>query len=387
VGLNGTSGTTGTSGTSGSSGLSGTSGTSGTSGSSGVNGAQGAAGATGATGQSGTSGTSGSSGSSGVNGATGATGPAGANGVPEYSWTIDASGLNTGMYYPVTMSIHTNSLVRLSIRNALNSNAPSWSTHPAGFSLKLIWEVNGNGWGTNDTIRQIYSYNTRFTDGISIIGGITQMYNSSEEVVWVRGGGVYYFYSSEYTPPTLRTTTYTQYGASVSPMSSIFNDVWSTGNGKVAFSQLHIQDGIINRGYNNVSSASATGRGNGMRQYSTSFTKVGGGNVCKINLGANNFVSGLIMCQNIDNYTGYDGSGSEFQFGAYSDGNGNCGEKYFDLVHFGGNNLGLLGRSYNSSGSGYFITYGTSTGGGGCQVSFTMWLHARYMDQISVEWL
>lgn len=151
-------------------------------------------------------------------------------------------------------------------------------------------------------------------------------------------------------------------------------------NSAVTFQQM------TNYGFLQNLSLAVSGNGFGHRIYAHSFTKAGGGNVMKMTLGANNFVSGMIIAQNMDNYTGTDGSCSMWQFGAYSDGAGNCGDKFFDMTHFGGNNIGLFGRAFNTNGAGYFITAGTSTGAGGFQVSFTMILHARKMDQISVTW-
>jgi hypothetical protein len=74
---------------------------------------------------------------------------------------------------------------------------------------------------------------------MSPIGGIRQMHNSSEEVVWVRGGGNYFLYSSHAISPTLRTSSYSLYGDTVSPSSSAYNDVWSSTGGKVSFGEVY----------------------------------------------------------------------------------------------------------------------------------------------------
>ena len=74
---------------------------------------------------------------------------------------------------------------------------------------------------------------------MSPIGGIRQMSNSSEEVVWVRGDGNYFFYSSHAISPSLKTSTYTLYGDTVSPTTSAYNDVWSSAQGKVSFGEVY----------------------------------------------------------------------------------------------------------------------------------------------------
>jgi hypothetical protein len=164
--------------------------------------------------------------------------------------TINASGLDANTYYPVTIGLPTNRLVKLSLRVALNSNAPSWSTHPSGFSVKLIWYANGNGWGTNDVVRYIESYNYRFVSGKGPIGGIQQLSNSSEEVVWVRGGGIYYCYSSHPVNWTLRTSSYDNYGPpytqNVTPTTAeSINDIWSTTSGRVSYGEIYTPGALI----------------------------------------------------------------------------------------------------------------------------------------------
>ena len=238
-GINGQDGIIGSNGTAGTSGINGTSGVSGTSGSSGSSGSSGVNGTSGSSGSSGVNGTSGSSGSSGVNGA------AGANGDIEYSYNVSTVGLDSNTYYPVTIGLGTNSLTKISIRVALNSGTTPWSTHPAGFSVKLVWFANGNGWGTNDTVRLIDSYNYRFVSGMSPIGGIRQMHNSSEEVVWLRGGATYFMFASAPISPSVKSSTYSLYGDTVSPQASAYNDVWSSASGRTAAGEVYASGDII----------------------------------------------------------------------------------------------------------------------------------------------
>lgn len=137
-----------------------------------------------------------------------------------FARTIDASALSTSTYYPVTFSIGSHSNVRIECRVSLNSGTkPSWSTHAKGFSVRKIWEVNGSGWGTNPINRRILVSDYAFADS-DPVRGVGQLSNSSEEYVYVRGGGKYLFYISHNISATLHTSTYTTNSQSVAPTTS-----------------------------------------------------------------------------------------------------------------------------------------------------------------------
>lgn len=137
-----------------------------------------------------------------------------------FARTIDASALSTSTYYPVTFSIGRHSNVRIECRVSLNSGTkPSWSTHASGFSVRKIWEVNGSGWGTNPINRRILVSDYAFADS-DPVRGVGQLSNSSEEYVYVRGGGKYLFYISHNISATLHTSTYTTNSQSVAPTTS-----------------------------------------------------------------------------------------------------------------------------------------------------------------------
>ena len=134
--------------------------------------------------------------------------------------TIDASALDVNTYYPVTFGLDSSSNVRIECRVSLDSGTkPSWSTHYCGFSVRKIWETNGNGWGTNPINRRILVSDYAFTS-TDPVRGIGQLTNSSVEYVYVRGGGKYYFYISHNISAVLRTSTYTTINQSVSPTTS-----------------------------------------------------------------------------------------------------------------------------------------------------------------------
>lgn len=137
-----------------------------------------------------------------------------------FAKTIDASGLNTSTYYPVTFNVGIHPNVRIECRVSLNSGTkPSWSAHANGFSVRKIWEVNGSGWGTNPVNRRILVSDYAFATA-DPVRGVGQLTNGSEEYVYVRGGGKYLFYISHNVGATLRTSTYTTYSQSVSPTTS-----------------------------------------------------------------------------------------------------------------------------------------------------------------------
>lgn len=137
-----------------------------------------------------------------------------------FARTIDASALSTSTYYPVTFSIGSHSNVRIECRVSLNSGTkPSWSTHANGFSVRKIWEVNGSGRRTNPINRRILVSDYAFADS-DPVRGVGQLPNSSEEYVYVRGGGKYLFYISHNISATLHTSTYTTNSQSVAPTTS-----------------------------------------------------------------------------------------------------------------------------------------------------------------------
>jgi hypothetical protein len=127
------------------------------------------------------------------------------------------------------------------IENGLNSNVPSWSTHPGGFSVYIEWVNNGLGWGTIGADRYVINWREQFTN-VTIVGGFTQMTNSSQEVIWLRGGGNYYFSADADVTPTIRTTTYESNGQTVAPRTSIFNNPREATNGRMAVGSLQTSE-------------------------------------------------------------------------------------------------------------------------------------------------
>ncbi|GAB0482133.1 hypothetical protein KML24007_08790 [Alistipes indistinctus] len=167
-----------------------------------------------------------------------------------YKYTIDASSLDQNTYYPVTMYLGNHHTVRISVIVALDSGTkPAWSSHASGYSVRFIEEVNGSGWGTSEVSRNILANEYRFANA-NPVGRVEQMTNSSTEVIWVRGGGKYFFYLSiPYITPALRTSTFTNASQSVSPRTDTMDlRMAANGNG-IAASKLYAHNSIEINGF------------------------------------------------------------------------------------------------------------------------------------------
>lgn len=157
-------------------------------------------------------------------------------------------------------------------------------------------------------------------------------------------------------------------------------------SGNVSSFALPIGGGTLT-GPLTINSSNTSEVAGGVRIISHSVNKVGSSKFIKITPGANNYFTGFIFGYNFDNYppnsTANTGAGFAYQFGGWSDGSGACGDKYFDLQWFGGNNVGNLGREMNTDGNGYIITSPTSTGAGGYKVSATIMIFARNLSTMT----
>ena len=105
---------------------------------------------------------------------------------------IDATALDINTYYPVTMGLSASGIVyTIEVRASLyDGDVPSWSTHASGFTLMCRWTSNGNGWGAAVIQRTILEYQY-YLASVVPAGSIGQMNNSSNEYIYVRGGGKY----------------------------------------------------------------------------------------------------------------------------------------------------------------------------------------------------
>ena len=167
-----------------------------------------------------------------------------------YKYTIDASSLDQNTYYPVTVNLGSFHTVRISVIVALNSGTkPAWSTHASGFSVRFIEEVNGSGWGISVVSRNILANEYGFANA-NPVGRVEQMTNSSTEVIWVRGGGKYFFYLSiPFITPALRTSTFTNDSQSVSPRTDTMDLRTSVSGNGIAVSKLYAHNSIEINGF------------------------------------------------------------------------------------------------------------------------------------------
>lgn len=137
---------------------------------------------------------------------------------------IDAGTLDENTYYPVTIRMDSKYNNRIEVHTTLGvSRKPSWSTHEQGFSVHFVEEVYPLAWGINSTThRRILSFNYNWTKDKAAypIGRVTQMENGGSEVIYVRGGGRYYFYTTKNALPVLRTSEYTDSSQTVSPKAA-----------------------------------------------------------------------------------------------------------------------------------------------------------------------
>lgn len=137
---------------------------------------------------------------------------------------IDARTLDENTYYPVTIYVEAKYNSRIEVHTILDqSGRPSWSTHERGFAAHFIEEVYGYAWGANITThRRILSNQFTWTQNKSVhpIGKVSQMGNSGTEVIYVRGGGQYFFYTTKNALPVLRTSEYVTNNQTVAPIAA-----------------------------------------------------------------------------------------------------------------------------------------------------------------------
>lgn len=109
---------------------------------------------------------------------------------------IDASGLDENTWYPVIIKLNTLNFYRIEVHATLGmTGPPSWAEHDDGFVSHKIWEVNAEGYGTAQIVRNIFISTYKFAN-IDPVRGIGQLTRNSFEYVYVRGGGKYQFYTS-----------------------------------------------------------------------------------------------------------------------------------------------------------------------------------------------
>lgn len=137
-------------------------------------------------------------------------------------------------YYPVTIKLPINE-TRIEVTTELGDAKPKWSTHEYGFSMNCVWRSNRSGWGANVVNRIIEVFECRFTKEIPDTtpvqyilpaGSIGQLTSSSEELIYLRGGGRYQFKIGNNCVAVVHDSRYTAPdGSSVAPAASVIRPV------------------------------------------------------------------------------------------------------------------------------------------------------------------
>lgn len=137
-------------------------------------------------------------------------------------------------YYPVTIKLPIKE-TRIEVTTELGDAKPKWSTHEYGFSMNCVWRSNASGWGANVINRIIEVFECRFTKEIPDTtpvqyilpaGSIGQLISSSEELIYLRGGGRYIFRIGNNCVAVVHDSRYTAPdGTAVAPAASVIRPV------------------------------------------------------------------------------------------------------------------------------------------------------------------
>lgn len=157
---------------------------------------------------------------------------------------LDLTSLDQNKWYPCIIEAPANggTPLRITLFNGLRGNKPTWGSHQQGFSLLLDYEVTGSGWGTIPIAAKLNWYAGAF-GGETAFGGRQQNTMASTEIIYLRGGGIYYYRTTNGQALTVQPNGYTwssssyNYSAPVktlqdnSPMEKTFDQVyWAPNN-------------------------------------------------------------------------------------------------------------------------------------------------------------
>lgn len=176
-----------------------------------------------------------------------------------YTKTIDLKSLDANKYYPISFQlVQRKSFIRIKIWNCLDGNKPTWATHTRGFAAAIEWDTTANGWGEQYTQRIIYADNYKYCDK-SPCGGIEQNTMVSVEIVYLRGGAIYYYNNNDNIEAIINSNGYSwtssTYSYSAPVINNIKNRAYSCYNLSLrSFSTLYCNDIISYR--LNISSTS-----------------------------------------------------------------------------------------------------------------------------------
>lgn len=142
-----------------------------------------------------------------------------------YTKTIDLKSLDANKYYPISFQlVQRKSFIRIKIWNCLDGNKPTWATHTSGFAAAIEWDTTANGWGRQDTQRIIYADNYKFCDK-SPCGGIEQNTMASVEIVYLRGGAIYYYNNNDNIEAIINSNGYSWTNSTYSYSAPVINNI------------------------------------------------------------------------------------------------------------------------------------------------------------------
>lgn len=157
--------------------------------------------------------------------------------------TLDLASLDQNKWYPCIIGTPANggTPLRITLFNGLRGNKPTWGSHQQGFSLLLDYEVTGSGWGTLAAVAKLDWYFGSY-GGETAFGGRQQNTMASTEIIYLRGGGIYYYRTTNGQELTVQPNGYTwssgshNYSAPVktsqdnSPMETFDQVYWAPNN-------------------------------------------------------------------------------------------------------------------------------------------------------------
>lgn len=157
---------------------------------------------------------------------------------------LNLASLDQNKWYPCIIGApaYGGTPLRITLFNGLRGNKPTWGSHQKGFSLLLDYEVTGSGWGTIPIAAKLNWYAGSY-GGETAFGGRQQNTMASTEIIYLRGGGIYYYRTTNGQELTVQPNGYTwssssyKYSAPVktsqdnSPMEKTFDQVyWAPNN-------------------------------------------------------------------------------------------------------------------------------------------------------------
>ena len=151
-------------------------------------------------------------------------------------------------YYPVTIKL-SNPETRIEVVSPLDNyfGIPKWSAHELGFSMHCVWRSNGSNLNSNIVKRTIEVFEYKYTEqNIHPAGSIGQLTSSSEELIYLRGGGRYLFKIGNNCVAVVHDSRYTAPdGSSVAPAASVIRPVLTNATKEELNAEINITKGLI----------------------------------------------------------------------------------------------------------------------------------------------